>query len=254
MRICPKCGAFDGDGLSQFCLSDGSGLLEVDPSSQQWSEGERFVRHQNDGLKRTLRRVKRWRVLRSLMTMMVVTVVVCVAAINGVVYLAPPTEPVSDKTAIGKTATSTGKTNVLVLSDITEVKELPITDIKNLDKEVVTTKDSSSSDPVCTKSEKSEIYRVLRRSHEKDWVKSIWTRAPDAPEVKTPVGIKKGKVELLQPVSYASIVNDRCDLVSIVASYAWELTTFINGREEKIRKSDRMKFTCRKRGKTWSCP
>jgi len=248
MRICPKCGAFDGDGLSQFCLADGSVLLAVDPSTQQWSEGERFVRHQSEGLKRTLRRVKRWRVLRSFMTMLVVTVVVCVATINGVIYLAPPREPVSDKT------TSTEKTNVLVLSNITDLKELPITDIKNLDKEAVILKDSSSSDPVCTRSEKSEIYRVLRRSHEKDWVKSIWTRAPDSPEVKTPVGIKKGKVELLQPVSYASTVNDRCDLVSIVASYAWELTTFVNGREEKIRKPDRMKFTCRKRSKAWSCP
>jgi hypothetical protein len=247
MRICPKCGAFDGDGLSQFCLADGSVLLEVDPSSQQWSEGERFVRDQNDGLKRTLRRVKRWRVLRSLMTMMVVTVVVCVAAINGVVYLAPPREPVSDKTA-----TSTGKTNVLVLSDITDLKELPITDIKNLDKKVVTPKDSSSSDPVCTKNEKSEIYRVLRGSNEKDWVKSIWSRAPDAPEVKTPVGIKKGKVEL-KSVSYAPTFNNQCDSVSISASYAWELTTFVNGREERIRKSDRMKFTCRKRSKAWSC-
>jgi len=85
MRICPKCSAYYADDSSTFCLIDGMPLMNVDPSSDNWSEGSRVIEEKENALRKQQRKLKWRRVLMS--TMLIATIVVCAASINRWTYV-----------------------------------------------------------------------------------------------------------------------------------------------------------------------
>ncbi len=104
IRTCPKCGAYYADDSLAFCLDDGAPLITVDPKSEKWSDGERFIKQKEFAQRKQQRRLKWRRVLMTSTSMLVVTMVVCVVAINGLFYLKPqPDESVVAKAVIEAT-------------------------------------------------------------------------------------------------------------------------------------------------------
>ncbi len=88
LRTCPKCGAFSADG-SPFCLTDGTPLLNVNPTSKVWGEGSRIAEEQGKKLVRQIRRLKWQRVVTTGVTTVIVTMVVTMVAVNSWIYLKP---------------------------------------------------------------------------------------------------------------------------------------------------------------------
>ncbi|HXD31882.1 MAG TPA: hypothetical protein VN643_12245 [Pyrinomonadaceae bacterium] len=262
MRICSKCGAFDGDGLSRFCLADGGRLHEVDTGSDKWTEGEREIQRQGDTLRKTQRRLKWRRLVQNAVTMMVVTMVVCVTVINGVIYLNPPQEPKIVK--IAKTATPDASPT----PDVTDLGGLPVTDISHLDDPVDKPNDKPNDKPAdkaidksndkpndepCTPSQKSDLAKALIKSHRAEWFKTIKNNPPEVPVFKGPAGPVKGEAALDTTVTYEPTVNKRCNTASFVAHYSWQITTRFNGKAETVPRRMQKTFTCYKRGSAWRC-
>lgn len=83
------CGEFYADDSLAFCLADGAPLVRVEAGSEIWTEGARVVSRREQALRQRTRRLKRWRVVTTVTTMLVTTMVVCVVAVNSYIYLAP---------------------------------------------------------------------------------------------------------------------------------------------------------------------
>lgn len=94
IRTCPKCGDYYADDLLAFCLADGTPLVNVAPNSERWSEGARIIEGKENALRKRKRKLKWRRFMLSATTMLIVTMVVCVVAINGFIYLKPRPEEV----------------------------------------------------------------------------------------------------------------------------------------------------------------
>ncbi|HYP52714.1 MAG TPA: hypothetical protein VEQ42_04200 [Pyrinomonadaceae bacterium] len=117
MRTCPKCGDFYAGGASAFCPADGTPLADLDPRGETWSEAVRVVGEKQRVLRRRERRLKWRRVAASVVTTLVVTLVVCVAAVSSYIYLRPtpkeivtnaaPTPDASETSTPTPTATPT---------------------------------------------------------------------------------------------------------------------------------------------------
>jgi hypothetical protein len=105
IRTCPKCGAYYADEQLGFCLRDGTPLIGIDPSDRNWTEATRSVDRQQRALRKLQRKVRWRRLVMTGMTTLMVTMVVCVVAVNGLIYLAPkeegPTDAVAASTAPG---------------------------------------------------------------------------------------------------------------------------------------------------------
>lgn len=95
IRTCPKCGDCYADALLAFCLADGTPLVNVEPLSESWREGSRFIEEKEKALKKQKRRLKWRRVFVSAMTMLIAIMVVLVVAVNSFIYLKPGQEEVS---------------------------------------------------------------------------------------------------------------------------------------------------------------
>ena len=76
IRNCPKCGAYHADELLTFCLDDGTPLIDVDPSSEKWSEATRVIEQKQSASTKQLRKLK-WRrlVLSSMTAVMLIMIV-----------------------------------------------------------------------------------------------------------------------------------------------------------------------------------
>jgi hypothetical protein len=99
MRICPKCNAYYDDS-STFCVVEGQPLVKVDPGSSNWNEGSRRLQEKQTALRRSKRRLTWRRIVVTALTLSLVTVVVCVVAINGVIYLGPGPAPTPARTPL----------------------------------------------------------------------------------------------------------------------------------------------------------
>lgn len=89
MRFCPKCGDYYADDLLTFCLTDGAPLAGVAPEGRLWEEGLRAVEEKEKVLRVRRRRLRWQRLVQVATTTLVTTMVVCVVAVNGLIYLTP---------------------------------------------------------------------------------------------------------------------------------------------------------------------
>ena len=94
IRTCPKCGDYYADALLAFCLADGTPLVNVEPLSESWREGARFIEEKEKALRKQKRKLKWRRVFVSAMTMLIAIMVVLVVAVNSFIYLKPKQEEV----------------------------------------------------------------------------------------------------------------------------------------------------------------
>ena len=71
MRACPKCGAYYADDSLAFCLSDGTPLVNVNPSSERWNEGSQVIKQKAERLRKQKRTLKwRWIVASAITALM----------------------------------------------------------------------------------------------------------------------------------------------------------------------------------------
>jgi len=126
IRACPKCGAYYADAALGFCLRDGTPLTSIDPSDSNWTEATRSVDHQQRALRKMQRKVRWRRLFMTGMTTLVVTVVVCVVAVNGLIYLAPKDEGTGGAVVASTAPGAVGETILLNAdSSPTPVVETP---------------------------------------------------------------------------------------------------------------------------------
>ena len=72
MRVCPKCGGFSDDGSLAFCFVDGAPMIDVDPNSEIWNQGTRFIEKKQKASRRQRRKLKWRRVTVTATTVLVV--------------------------------------------------------------------------------------------------------------------------------------------------------------------------------------
>lgn len=95
IRTCPRCGDFyAGDALA-FCTADGTPLVDVATPGEGWSEGARVVEEKTKALRKRERRLRWRRWMWSAVTTLLVTLVVCVLAVNVYIYLGPKQKEVA---------------------------------------------------------------------------------------------------------------------------------------------------------------
>ncbi|HEY0169920.1 MAG TPA: carboxypeptidase-like regulatory domain-containing protein [Pyrinomonadaceae bacterium] len=95
IRTCPRCGDFyAGDALA-FCTADGTPLVDVATPGEGWSEGARVVEEKTKALRKRERRLRWRRWMWSAVTTLLVTLVVCVLAVNVYIYLGPKQKDVA---------------------------------------------------------------------------------------------------------------------------------------------------------------
>jgi hypothetical protein len=95
IRTCPRCGDFyAGDALA-FCTADGTPLVDVATPGEGWSEGARVVEEKTKALRKRERRLRWRRLMWSAVTTLLVTMVVCVLAVNVYIYLGPKQKEVA---------------------------------------------------------------------------------------------------------------------------------------------------------------
>jgi len=116
MRLCPKCGDYYADGSLAFCLVDGTPLKDVEPLSENWSEGARVIEEKENALRKQKRRMKWRRVLLSVMTMLIAIMVVCVVVVNSFIYLNPQQEEVVPDKPLTPATTPGGLSASVVVS------------------------------------------------------------------------------------------------------------------------------------------
>ena len=116
MRFCQKCGDYYADGSLAFCLNDGTPLVDVNPLSERWSEGERVIEEKENALRKQKRKLKWRRVLLSVMTMLIAIMVVCVVAVNSFIYLNPQQEEVVPDKPLTPATTPGGRSASVIAS------------------------------------------------------------------------------------------------------------------------------------------
>ncbi|HEX8118564.1 MAG TPA: hypothetical protein VF521_14910 [Pyrinomonadaceae bacterium] len=152
MRLCPKCGDYYADDLLAFCLTDGTPLAGVVPEGELWEEGLRVVEEKERVLRVRRRRLKWQRVTQVVTTTLVTTMVVCVVAVNGLIYLTP--EPDEAPASPSGTTPKRAPTPTTVVSRlrgwipdsvITRIEPLPTTDTEGDPSPKVATTTSSGT-------------------------------------------------------------------------------------------------------------
>lgn len=134
MRFCTKCGDYYADELLAFCLADGTPLVGVDPHGERWSEALRVVEEKEKALRLLKRRLRWRRLMHVATTTLVTTLVVCVVAVNGLIYLTPEPDETPDaapstptRTLVTTPTTAVSRLRALMPDDvvITRLEPLP---------------------------------------------------------------------------------------------------------------------------------
>lgn len=92
LRTCLTCGDFYADDAPPFCPADGTPLVDVYPNGEAWEEGARVVEEKSRLIQKRTRRLRLRRVLTTMMTVTVTTLIIFVVMANAVIYLNPKTE------------------------------------------------------------------------------------------------------------------------------------------------------------------
>jgi hypothetical protein len=221
LRTCPKCGDYYADAALAFCLVDGAPLIDVDPDTEIWSEGTRVVEEKENALRKLRRRVKWRRVFMSAMTTVVVTLVVCVVAVNSFIYLRPKQEQ--------------------------EVSPKP-TAIETAVKIVA----STPTLPSCSDEDKSREREAITEEFGDTWRQDIEDDRPEIIAENLPAFAENGEASL-SPLGFESTFTDLCTTASLTVSYRWEVTFNLNGTTEAVPISKQRKFTCAKAEGAWRC-
>jgi len=241
MRICPKCGDFYADGSLAFCLIDGTPLAGVAPDSEVWSKGVRVVEEKASTLRRHGRTQKWRRVLFSVTTTLVITTVVCVVALNSLIYLRPmpeeriPTEPL----ALAPPPTGPGDSTF----PITEPTPAPAP--------------TPTPRPVCSDADRRREGKALIRSFGAAWRRRIEGARGKviARYVADPRGAQNVEASL-GTVEFTPTFLKQCRVSIVSARYSWQVRTgaTLTAPAKVFSVPGAKQFSCFRRGGGWRCP
>jgi hypothetical protein len=89
MKLCPKCRTYFADSLLRFCTNDGTPLVELNQTSELWSEGTEYIRETNKKIRREVRRSQIKKIVSMLVTTVVITSVISVITLKSWIYTHP---------------------------------------------------------------------------------------------------------------------------------------------------------------------
>lgn len=221
MRICPKCNSYSADFSLAFCLADGTPLVRVDPSSQRWSEGVRVIKENEKAMSIQLRKSKLRRILMSLVTIVMVSLVVFVMTMNGYIYLKPSQEPekfvaISEPNPIPAPASPTPKSK------------------------------SGSQTPVCTDDDKSREKEMILRKFAKAWRESVLQDQVKIPGWPPQQG-NRSNLDSGEPRIVIEVKS--CSSASVTIKYTLQMDTPTGWASvPKVKR-----VACQKVKNTWNC-
>lgn len=224
IRICLRCNAYYADDSLAFCLADGTPLLNLDPSNDNWSEGVHAIQESEKKLRRQKSKLKWRRVMMSVMTSMIVIMVVLVVVANSLIYLIPKQEESAPAKPL--TAATTPEDPIVV----------PIAS------------PTPTPSPECSEADKMRELNTIKAKYRDVWQQ---TAKADKPKLKgEPPPGELDAVVMLRPLDIKSVVKT-CTSASITVTYVWEVKSSFNGKP-KIRIVEKKKqFTYVVTGGVW---
>jgi hypothetical protein len=265
IRTCPKCRAYYADALLAFCLADGTPLVNVSPSSENWREGARVIEERSSALQKKTRKMKWRRAFMSAMTAVIATVVVCVVAINGLIYLRPQAEaddPVTPLTQAASPIDPSAPIDPVVSPTPVVTKVKPVT----ARTPVPSLSPTPTPPPQCAAADKSREERSIVERYGATWRRNIEGEGRQIIAALMPAGagVQDGprnadgltgfaKPEVtLGSIEYETRLTQAC-AASVTARYVWQVRRNVNGHIEVSGIKKEKRFACVKSGESWRC-
>ena len=251
IRTCPRCGDFYADDSLLFCLADGTPLADVEPSSETWAVGTRVAEEKERVLRRRTRRLKWRRVLMTMTTVLITTMVVYVVAVNGYIYLTP--EPDAPVVAAALTQPSPEPSESPSPTPTpTSTSTLPFVPTFTPTPTPTPTRTTTQA---CTADDRRDLSDSLIARNVAEWRKVIERERDEITRANMIDGAVRPSVTLIEPVHYKVEFSKACAPVSVNAAYAWRVRRAGNprtpGSEKKV--DGTKTFTCAKAGPPWRC-
>jgi hypothetical protein len=290
MRLCPKCGDYYADGSLAFCLVDGTPLKDVEPLSENWSEGARVIEEKENALRKQKRRMKWRRVLLSVMTMLIAIMVVCVVVVNSFIYLNPqqeevvPDKPLTPATTPGGLSASViastpGSTPTPWLRDTPRPTAPPVTAKISTPTPTPTPATRPTPSPAlkptptpspspqltiapapkCTDADKSREREAIIKRFGDRWRRSIEGERSKVNVRNAPAGADNALTGVnnagasLGPIEYQVTFIESCLSGFVRARYVWQIRTNVNGTIKVATVEREKRYACAKIGGAWFC-
>lgn len=282
MRLCPQCGDYYADASLAFCLNDGTPLVDVNPHSESWREGEQVIEEKENALRKQQRRLKWRRFLSSAMTMLIVIMVVCVVAVNSFIYLKPkpeeddPAKPsMLATTQAGPTdSTTPGTLGVPVPKRTPQPKVTPKPTATPIAAKTTTRtptptptprqtqtptptltptpSPTPSPTPGCSDADKSRERETIIKRFGDRWRRNIEGSRRKIIAEHAPAGVDNAEASL-GAFEYTSKFFKACTAGSVTVRYVWQVRTNINGTIKVAHVAKEKRFACLKIGGVWLC-
>ena len=272
IRTCPKCADYYADSSLEFCLVDGTPLLNVDPQSKGWNKGKRIIEEKGKAFRKQQRTRKWRRVLLCAMTMLMVVVVASMVVFNSLIYLTVMPE---------KTAPAEPSIPNPAATPITVKTDAPTPDTTPVET------------PICSDADKSRERAIILKRFGAAWRRGIEGErrriiaentparaASDAnrgrrsvPNRSELLALVHGNIEggpgqilndnlpprgasveaSLDAIEYTNTFSEKCMSAVVTARYVWRVKTNVNGTIRVVRVEKGKKFTCGKVEGVWHC-
>ncbi len=250
IRTCPRCGEYYADPLLAFCLKDGAPLADVDRLSESWREGSRAIEEKENALRKRQRRLKWRRVLLRAMSVLIAMMIVCVLAVNALIYLRPITDE--------EPAPAPPSSQALTPTDPIEPITVKMGRSKPDKKSSPTPTPTPSPPPKCTAADKSRERKAIIDKYGAEWQRKIEADRQKVIAENVPRGAKNA-VAAPSQLKYETTFTENCAAVSVTARYEWLITARVDGTPTsppvsyEKRLDGRSKFRCVKSGGAWLC-
>jgi hypothetical protein len=265
IRTCPKCGDYYADELLAFCLADGTPLVNVNPHSQNWSEGTRVIEEKENALRKQERRLKRRRLMLRAMTMLMAAIIVLVVVVNGMIYLKPAQEepdqdePLTAATAPGGPSVSVVQGKPLptpkptagprpTASPIATETTRPTPAPTPITTSTQTPTPTVSLTPACTEADKGRERESILKRFSDSWRRKI--EAERQRIIAENASARGENAEAsLGAIEYQVAFLKGCMAGSVTAKYVWKITS----PTKAVSVPKEKRFSCVKIGDAWMC-
>ena len=241
MKFCPKCRNFYDDALLVFCQRDGIPLVNINQSSELWTEGRNAIESSQKIIKKQTRIQKLQRIAKILVTTLLTMMVITVVAMN--ITISPL--PTTNEKAVNITPSASVEPTISSTSSPKTTKTTP------------TPKKSETPNPKCST---EEITSSIKDSYYKDWKTNILLDEGSFKEkFITMNGIplerqKSVEVDLNFETENITVAPNP-DCISAIANltFSWTLQP-IDGLKFKTESlPDTKSYQCNKVGNKWIC-
>lgn len=230
IRICLKCNAYYADDSLAFCLVDGTPLLSLDPSNENWSEGVRAIQEKENKIRRQ-KRIQKWRrVMMSVMASMIVIMVVVVVVANSLIYLTPKQD---DSVPATPVITSTTPERKAETPTPTPTPTLSLAPSPSLE---------------CSEADKIRELNAIKSKYSDVWKQSANADLPKLKKEPPPGEIDADVI--LRPFDIKSSLKT-CTKASITVTYVWQVRSSFNGKPKTRTVVKKKQYSYVKTGGMW---